>query len=65
MVIVLSFFSNDLSSNSVKFVFENTENKLKRGRGCFVYSDVSSDSNLNQLMFILRNNGLIVVNRDP
>ena len=30
----------------------------------FVYSDVSSDSDLNQLMFILRNGGLFVVNRD-
>ena len=30
----------------------------------FVYSAVSSDSDLNQLMFILRNGGLFVVNRD-
>ena len=30
----------------------------------FVYSDVSSNSDLNQLIFILRNGGLFVVNRD-
>ena len=30
----------------------------------FVYSDVSSDSDLNQLMFIIRNGGLFVVNHD-
>ena len=30
----------------------------------FVYSDVSSNSNLNQLMFIIGNNGLFIGNRD-
>ena len=32
--------------------------------GLFVYNDVSSNSDLNQLMFIIRNSGLFVVNRD-
>ena len=30
----------------------------------FVYGDVSSNNDLNQLMFIIRNSGLFVANRD-